>query len=63
MALVLSHVDVCKDGASNPLLRLAYQSSQWCPRFLTHSAGRGEGRKTVALKNILGAAGTIVIKS
>ena len=40
-----------------------HQSSQWCPQFLTHSRGRGEGRKTVALKNTLGAAGTIVIKS
>lgn len=46
-----------------PTAALEHQPSQWCPRFLAHSGGQGEGRKTVALKNVLDAAETIVIKS
>ena len=62
-SLVLSHVDVCYDGAKATNCALEHQPSQWCPRFLAHSGGQGEGRKTVALKNVLDAAETIVIKS
>ena len=59
-SFVFSLVDVCSDGAKATSPALEHQSSL---AFSLTVGERGEGRKTVALENLLDAAETTVIKS